>query len=49
MTEGLDVILDVAQLCKVGRGGGPEPGSDLVAVPILHNKALFVSVGLFED
>ena len=28
VTEGLEVILDVAQLCKVGRGGGCRPGLD---------------------
>ena len=49
VTEGLEVILDVAQLCKVGRGGGPEPGSDLVAVPILHNKALFTTLHPLEE
>ena len=49
VTEGLEVILDVAQLCKVGRGGGPGHCPDLVAVPILHNKALFVTVAHFED
>ena len=49
VTEGLEVILDVAQLCKVGRGGGCRPGLDLVAVPILHNKASFTTLHPFEE
>ena len=49
VAEGLDEILDVAQLLTITSGGGPGPGPDLPALRIVNNKALFISVGLFED
>ena len=37
VTEGLEVILDVAQLLTITSGGGPGPGPDLVALRIVNN------------
>ena len=49
VAEGLEEILDVAQLLTITSGGGCRPGLDLPALPIVNNKALFTTLHPFEE